>query len=318
MITGMLAAVIVGFFIYRIEHHSHAPVLRADTHQAPKKVRLVAARAPVGKSHAKPPIGMQFSAQEYAFLRQRYPARSPLAHGPLPAPGLRSLARVTKAGMGMGQNVWPAAKDALYGKTASLEAKLDTGLSADSAIVLGYPFNSKVSLLDLAIQAGQRGAIKVLLAHDADVNPSTLTLNGTLLPPNVHIGVEGPLAVAARYGEDDIVLELLRRGANVNQVHGVGGDNSSALAQTVTTGNVSTAYLLLTHGADVNSAFGPGGTVPSLFSHPVIPPGPSVTAMKELLVRYGFKQCPSQNDSGQPILARPGATCLTLQPSSAE
>lgn len=205
------------------------------------------------------------------------------------------MANLTKiefwGGLG-GKKVWPAAKDVIFGKAAALEAMLDTGLSADSALVLMPPNNVKVSLLVLAIQSGQRAAVKALLAHDANVNVSDSTVNGTLLTPNSRPGVEEPLAEAASLGEDDVVFQLLKRGANIKGVELFKAPGSTlrrtALQRAVSANNVSTVYLLLTHGADVNSAFGGAAPFP-VFTHPVMRPPPSVIAMKRLLVRYGYK-----------------------------
>lgn len=79
----------------------------------------------------------------------------------------------------------------IYGNTLALESRLDGGLSPDSTVAMGYPWNMDVSLLDLAIQAGQRGVIRMLLAHGASVNPpDEVAADGTPLGPRRR-GVRG-------------------------------------------------------------------------------------------------------------------------------
>ena len=175
----------------------------------------------------------------------------------------------------------PAINDVIYGKVSALEDKLDTGLSQNATFFMAFPTNLNESLLDVAVETGQRSIIKVLLEHDATVNPFTVTAT-----PDTNSDVELPLQIASQYGEDDVVRLLLRRGANVNQIMAgapTGTTLLTPLADAVAAGNVSTAYLLLTHGADVNSALGPE----SAAMLAVRPLPPDMVAIQKLLIQYG-------------------------------
>jgi ankyrin repeat protein len=181
------------------------------------------------------------------------------------------------------KKMWPVFKDVIYGKTAALENELDTGLSANATIYLDYPYNAPVSLLDMAIKAGQRDIVQELLRHGASVGPLT-----EVAPDGTPLDVEAPLPLAAADGEDDVVQLLLQNGANIEQERALQGNNQTALDAAVIMQNVSTAYLLLTHGADVNSALGTDGTVPSILTSPDDAP-PRMIALRDLLVEYGAK-----------------------------
>ncbi|HXE08511.1 MAG TPA: ankyrin repeat domain-containing protein, partial [Acidobacteriaceae bacterium] len=143
-------------------------------------------------------------------------------------------------------------------------------------------------LLDIAIEAGQRDVIKVLLDHHADINTSEVTT-----PDGKSIPIQGPLTVAAHNGEDDVVRLLLQEGADVNQLTGFPKNNETALAVAVWSENVSTVYLLLTHGADITSVLGPGGIVPAIVLPPPVlqppPLPPRLVALRDLLIAYGAK-----------------------------
>lgn len=225
----------------------------------------------------------EYSEGEYLFLRQRYRAEQPQAYGPLSGSRLQLDATTAKHNMVAMRGLWPVARDVIYGNTLALESRLDGGLSPDSKVAMGYPLNMDVSLLDLAIQAGQRGVIKLLLTHDASVNPpDEVAADGTPLGP------EAPLPLAASYGEDDVVKLLLRRGANINQVLRFPHNHETALAAAVYAGDLSTVYLLLTHGADINLAFGSGGTIPAVLRQGPIG-SPRRVALRNLLIEYGAK-----------------------------
>lgn len=293
-ILAALAVIVVVVAFYANERRTPSVAQRsvslrtsAQNRVVKKKTPAPAAVAPNTKSVAQ----LGYSEKEYRFLRQHYKSPNPQADGPLSASRLKLLATNTRNNIVYGRHLWPVAKEVIYGKTSALENKLDTGLSADSTVIVGYPYNSRVSLLDLAIQAGQRGSIKVLLAHDASVNPPSVDSSG--VPPNAKpLQFAGPLALAAQYGEDDVVRTLLRRNANVNQSVGMGSGNTSALAAAVYGGGPATAYLLLTHGADINSVLGPGGTLPGAFKQQYM--NSSMVAMRNLLIKYGAKNSPKQ------------------------
>ena len=60
---------------------------------------------------------------------------------------------------------WPVVKDVVYGKTSALKDSLNSGLYPDVVVGKG---NGKVeSLVDMAIDAGQRESIRALVAHGA-------------------------------------------------------------------------------------------------------------------------------------------------------
>lgn len=281
-ILATLTAIAFVVVFYAKEHHARAsreprPSLQAHKKSSAFKNKVASAAA---RSNATPISQQGYSEKEYTFLRQHYKSPNPQAYGTLSASGLKQLGWLMKHGVVAERHLLPAVNDVLYGKTSALENKLDTGLNPNATVFMGYPYQSNVSLLDIAIRAGQRGMIKVLLAHGASVNPPEMVAqNGT------HYKFEGPLALAAEYGEDDVVKELLQRGANVNQLHDLESDDNSALAQAMYSGNISTVYLLLTHGADINSVLGPGGTVPDFLVK--YSPGPRKIALRNLLVKYG-------------------------------
>lgn len=87
----------------------------------------------------------------------------PQADGPLSADRLDLLAHNTR-GMIDDQEMWPVVADLIYGKAAAVEQMLDSGrLRPDARVFMDYPLNNFQSLLDIAIEAGQRDVIKVLL-----------------------------------------------------------------------------------------------------------------------------------------------------------
>ena len=279
-----ILAVIVLLSLYENECRASAPGRPAVALQTPAK--RVAKKKTVAQIDASPVAQLGYSEKEYQFLRQRHKPPSSLAEGPLPAPELEGLATNTRLNIVIDRKLWPVVKEVIYGKTAALENRLDAGLSPDSVVIMGYPYNSCVSLLALAVRAGQRGIIEVLLAHDARVNPPSVELSE--VPPNGEIlPFAGPLAIAAQYGEDDVVRTLLQRGANVNQRIGMGDRDYSALAEAIYSGSPATVYLLLTHGADITSLVGTGVTVPdSLINYYQ---GPRTMAIRRLLIQYGAK-----------------------------
>lgn len=225
----------------------------------------------------------EYSEARYTFLRQHYKANQPQADGPLSGSRLHLDASVTKSNIVGRRNLWPVARDVIYGNTLALKSRLDTGLSPDSTAFMGYPLNMDMSLLDLAIQAGQRGVINLLLRHGANVNPpDQIAADGKPLGP------EAPLPLAASYGEDDVVRLLLRRGANINQVLRFPHLHETALSAAVYAGDLSTVYLLLTHGSDITAALGPGREIPEVLREgPII--SPRMVALRNLLIEYGAR-----------------------------
>jgi len=194
------------------------------------------------------------------------------------------------------QEMWPAVEDVIYGRASAVEERLDTGrLSTNARFFMNYPLNMFQSLLDIAIEAGQRNVIQVLLSHHVNVNMSEVTI-----PSGGSIPIEGPLTIAAENGEDDVVRLLLKEGADINQRTGFPKNNETALAAAVGSQNLSTVYLLLTQGADITLALGPGGTVPPALILPAtqqpIPLPPRMGALRDLLVAYGAKM-PSESAS---------------------
>lgn len=225
-----------------------------------------------------------YSEREYSFLLRHYRPNQPQAFGALSGSRLQLDARLTRGDIDpMERSVWPLAKDVIYGNTAALEARFDAGASPDAMYFMGYPLNSNISLLDIAIQAGQRSVIELLLRRGASVNPTGgVAADGTPAAP------EAPLPLAASYGEDDVVRSLLRKGANIDQVLRFPHNHETALTAAVYAGDVSTVYLLLTHGADMDLALGPGRTVPEVLRWGPIR-SPNMLAIRNLLVEYGAK-----------------------------
>lgn len=282
MILVALAAIALGLAFYAKERQSRLPVhvAAATPARANAGVERKKENAAID-SPATSPAKNRFSEKEYQLLRQQYKPNMPQADGPMAATSLDMLARNTKSNT-RDQKMWPVFEDVIYGKSAALENRLDTGLSANVTILLDYPYNTNVSLLDMAIKAGQRNIIQVLLDHGASVDQLT-----TLAPDGTPLEVEAPLPLAAGDGEDDVVRLLLQNGAYVDQRRGLQGNDQTALDAAVYSQNVSTAYLLLTHGADVNSALDPGGTIPALLLPSYA--SPRMVALRNLLVEDGAK-----------------------------
>lgn len=293
-------AVIGGIALYRVAWHRHVSRMHTESQTAPNvhetagPAKTAGTTARAMRPQYQVPNRLRYSGREYEYLRHRFRTRTPEAYGPAPASQLALMAKLTKYALVSGDMKFlPAVKDVIFGKAAALEDKLDTGLSANTAVTLGPPNNVKKSLLVLAIQAGQRSAIRILLAHDAHVNVSDSTLSGTPLSQDDQpgVGVEAPLAEAAALGEGDVTMQLLEHGANPNSVSVIrrpgGVLKFSALQRAVSGIHIATAYLLLSHGANVNSAF--GGDAPWMaVDDPGAPPSPSILAMKKLLTRYGY------------------------------
>lgn len=284
MILVTLPAVLFALVFYVSERRSRLPVDVAVVSHASanagseRKLANVAAAADVS-----PPAQKGFSQKEYDLLWQRYKPDSGLAGGPLSGPRLDNLAAIIKNNT-RDEKMWPVFRDVIYGNSAALENRLDTGLSADATIYLDYPYNAPLSLLDAAIKAGQRDIVQELLRHRASVGPLT-----EVAPDGTPLKVETPLPLAAADGEDDVVLLLLQSGANIEEGRALQVNNQTALDAAVTMQNVSTAYLLLTHGADIHSALGPDGTVPVILTSRYGNAIPRMDALRNLLIEYGAK-----------------------------
>ncbi|MGA9368874.1 MAG: ankyrin repeat domain-containing protein [Steroidobacteraceae bacterium] len=282
-ILVVLAAMTFAAAFYAKERRSRLPVhvplvsrTAANTGRERKAVNMAVA------ADVSSPARKRFSQREYDLLWQRYKPNSGLADGPLSADRLDNLATIVKNDT-RDKKMWPVFRDVIYGNSAALENRLDTGLSADATIHLDYPYNASVSLLDMAIRAGQRDIIRELLRHNSSVGPLT-----EVAPDGTPLKVEAPLPLAAADGEDDVVRLLLQSGADIEQGRALRSNNQTALDAAVTMQDVSTAYLLLSHGADVNSALDPGGTVPSILIPPQDAP-PRMIALRDLLMEYGAK-----------------------------
>ncbi len=277
----VFAVVAFGVVFYAMERLAHTPTPQAASPQMPVHTGSAETIAnAVTVPHTKAAGESRYSQKEYLLLRKRFPPNAQAANGPLPKATLKMLARNTKDSLYQ-QQMWPIVKAVLYGDTRALQNTFDTGASPNDDVYLGNPDNANISLLDLAIEAGQRGVIKLLLAHDVAVNPveSDVTLHG--MTPKY----DAPLVTAAAAGEDDVVQLLLDHGANIEQQNDSHANHSTALAEAVGMGQVSTAYLLLSRGANVNSALGPGGTIPDYLIK--YDPGQRELALRNLLIAHG-------------------------------
>ncbi len=286
--VAALAVVIYGLVFYAKGQRSHTLIQRTASTKIQAKAEIPEKAVKAAKNPRATPVAQgDYSKERYLSLRRRYKPLQPQADGALSGSRLEQFAKSTRTLIVPGRHLWPAVKDVIYGNLPALKNRLAIGLNPDATVYMSYPFRRPVSLLDLAISAGQRGSIKALLNHDASVDPIfTVTHNGMRLMS------EAPLPLAAQYGEDDVVRALLQRGANVNQRLGLPANDATALKAAVYSGNVSTVYLLLTNGADINS-LGPGATVPEiLFKYKVTPRD---VTMRNLLIKYG-----ANLPSGQP------------------
>ena len=275
-----IAVVATGFVFYVREWRARPGEHRVPSteHVVHKKLeRRTKERAEA--LHANQTDKKQYSQREYALLRQRYKPTGVVANGPMPRKNLKRTAKSVKD-MLLQHKMWPIVRDVLYGKAPAVENALDTGLSPNTMVFLAMPYKANVSLLDLAIMTGQRSVIRLLLSHDASVNPPDI---GELYGQPAKL--MAPLPTAAQYGEDDVIRLLLHRGANIEQESNNYRNHVTALAAAVDTWNVSTAYLLLTHGANVNSALRPSGSVPEVLVQNS--DDPSAVALRKLLIEYG-------------------------------
>ena len=290
-ILAALAAVVIAVVFYMRMHHGGVLAARPTTPPSLGAKSSVAEKTKTGSLRERPRISSsvqrQFSAKEYKFLRRHYRPAYPLANGPLSRSVQDELAKYIHSNT-FDRKLLPAINDVVHGKVSALEDKLDTGLSPNATFFMLFPTNLNESLLDIAIESGQRSIIKVLLQHGASANPLTVPAS-----PGTNSEVEVPLQIAAQYGEDDVIRMLLQHGADVNQIMSgapTGTTLVTPLGDAVAAGNVSTVYLLLTHGADVNSALGPGSA--AMFAVQPLPP--DMVAIRKLLIQYGAQMPTAQ------------------------
>ena len=201
----------------------------------------------------------------------------PKAHGPLPQRTLKRDAQLTarlirEDGPNSAAMI-PTVMNVILGKAKALEDELDVGVNPNLTVWMGPQGNW--SLLCFAIDAGQRGSVKVLVRHGAYVNPSQY---GTPGAPYC-----APLVLAASAAENDVVRYLLAKGADMNQKSLRG---NTALSDAVLAGNYYTVKLLLKHGARVDSALGPGGTIHTRLAEST---SPRYVVIRKLLIAEGAK-----------------------------
>lgn len=204
----------------------------------------------------------------------------PQATGPLSPVQLKLLTGAMKGSIPPGQKNWPVFKEIIAGNAAALRSELDSGLSANATISSVQPLEMQISLLDMAIMAGRRNIVGLLLEHGASVNPRTL-----IAPNGMTFKVQAPLPIAAQDGEDDVVTLLLKHGANIEQRRALVGSSQSTLSAAVYTENVSTVYLLLAHGADVSTVLSPDGDLPPILTQEYS--DPRIQELRRLLTEYG-------------------------------
>jgi hypothetical protein len=277
----VVAAIAAGLYVTTRQAHAPAENAPGSQSRADRSARSVKhEKAPAVT--AKGASIYKYSERTYNLLRKKYPSNMPQASGPLSPGRLNLLTKAIEGSAPPGQQNWPVFKEVISGNAAALRHRLESGFSANATLSTVGPYSAQISLLDMAIKAGHRDIIKMLLQHGANVNPQPLiSLNGSTFK------VEAPLPIAAGDGEDDVVRQLLQRGANIEQRRGVSTNNQTALDAAVYSENVATVYLLLSHGADVNSVLGPDGAMPPILSTTY--PDARIDELRNLLIRYRAK-----------------------------
>ncbi len=248
--------------------------------------RTMKSLKPGATVHAQATQARSFHQTKYNELRKKFRVGI-TGYGPMDARDLRYIAESIKPQL-RNPSLWPIVKDVLYGNTAAIENALDSGLNPNIVVEKGR--GNVESLLDMAIDSGQRGAIKALVAHGAAVNLEQYELGKYGAGAQDATYVE-PIVDAASAGEDDVVQYLLQHGANINQGNRLIGNTQSALAAAAVGGNVSTMYLLLTDGADVSTALNANGYVPQNLIQ-AARRKPVYAAVVKLLVQYGAQVPP--------------------------
>lgn len=165
----------------------------------------------------------------------------------------------------------------VHGKTAWLGKMLDSGISPNTEVQLGYPReinghveNSTESLFEFAVESGQVDIAKDLVERGAYINQPAD--DGAT-----------PLTAAAGYGETSLVSFLLDHGAGVN-IDQPDNTNRTALRYAIDGGYYHTAQLLLSHGASVGAALGRDLTLPPELANPR---NSQYTAIRDLMVAHG-------------------------------
>lgn len=201
------------------------------------------------KNAAKIPPPLPPARQTHPAPVQHFRNSSPVAYGPFNRPaamykGTLSMMQLSGDSERDVKTMAPLLKAIIYGRADEVESILaQKRIPVDTIVQLAGPGQGgSKTLLDIAIHAGQRGVIKMLLALGASTEP-----NNSLQPGNS----PGPLVTAAGLGEDDVVQMLLNQGANVNQ-RSWGGD--TPLVDAIVGENYSTVKLLIEHGANVSEA----------------------------------------------------------------
>lgn len=156
----------------------------------------------------------------------------------------------------------------VHGKAAWLGRMLDSGISPNTEVQMGYAKESGESLLDFAIESGQIGIAKELVERGAYANQPD---NQGMLP----------LEAAALSGETDLVSFLLDHGADIDKPD-ISGRN--ALMGAIVGGSYQTAKLLLNHGASVGAALGKDLVLPPQLAHPR---DAQYAAIRDLMVDHG-------------------------------
>jgi hypothetical protein len=293
VVVLVAAAAAVGLCVrYHDSLVGHAPAQMGDVAQTIRKFQPPAAAAAArstSEAVANPGSTSRsgFQQKKYDELRKRFGAILGTGYGPMDP---RDLAGIAKSIQSQLRNpaMWPIVRDVLYGHTVALENALSTGLDANSVVEVG---NGNVeSLLDMAIDAGQRGSVKALVAHGAAVTLDQYDLGKYGATARDSTYVE-PLVDAASAGEDDVVRYLLDHGASIDKPDNLIGERHSALEAATLGGGVSTVYLLLANGASVNSVLDANGYLPQILLH-AAESNPNYAATVKLLVSYGARLPP--------------------------
>lgn len=236
------------------------------------------------KNVTKSPPPFPPARQTHPVPVQHFRSFSPVAYGPIKNPaevykGTLNMMRLSGDSARDVKTMAPLLKAIIYGRADQVESILaQKRIPVDTIVQLaGAGQGGSETLLDIAIQAGQRGVIKMLLALGASTEP-----NNSLQPGNS----PGPLVSAASLGEDDVVQMLLNQGANVNQKT---WDGSTALALAIGGENYSTVRLLVEHGANIDAAvnfkYADGLTMKQIIENRIS--DPAGLAIRNYLVAHG-------------------------------
>ena len=260
---------------YRRSHGKEAFGARIDRLAKPVRPTLQ-----TQEKRGEPKIG---SRALYFYLRRHYGAESPTSRGPAGLGYLMGIAGIIKHRL-VNKKLWPIIKCVIYANVNELRSALDSGGDPNEIIALNNPPGA-TTLLDIAIEAGQRSSIKLLINHGTYLNPTQYFTSQSGADSSEY---DSPLVEAASNGEDDVVQLLLSNGANIEQTSNLPGYHTTALGAAVLSGNLPTAYLLLLSGADVSAVTGPSGIVPGYLNRVSNPEAANqVATLRQLLVAYG-------------------------------